>query len=83
MAKQLFSTPTGLHDILPEDQIYWDKIRQLVGELAKFYDFGLVSTPVLEFQAIFERSLGEASDIVEKEMFTLKTRGGDELALRP
>ncbi|MEK7500749.1 MAG: histidine--tRNA ligase [Patescibacteria group bacterium] len=83
MSKQLFSTPTGMHDILPEDQPYWDKIRQVVWELAKFYDFGFVSTPILEFQGIFERSLGETSDIVEKEMFTLKTKGGDELALRP
>ncbi|MBI4120147.1 MAG: histidine--tRNA ligase [Parcubacteria group bacterium] len=83
MAKQLFFTPTGMHDILPEDQPYWDKIRLVAGELAKFYDFGFVSTPILEFQAIFERSLGEASDIVEKEMFALKTKGGDELVLRP
>ena len=48
-----------------------------------FYDFGYVETPVLEYQWVFEKSLGVTSDVVEKEMFTLKTKGGDELALRP
>ena len=51
--------------------------------MAEFYDFGYVATPLLEQQAIFEKSLGVASDVVEKEMFTLKTKGGDDLALRP
>ena len=82
MSKQLFSTPTGMHDILPEDQSYWEKIRQAVFELARFYDFGFLETPILEFKGVFEKSLGAASEVVEKEMFTLKTKGGDELALR-
>lgn len=51
--------------------------------MAWFYDFGYVATPILEYQGVFEKSLGLTSDVVEKEMFTLKTRGGDELALRP
>lgn len=51
--------------------------------MAEFYDFGFVETPILELQAIFEKSLGVTSDVVEKEMFTLKTKGGDDLALRP
>ncbi len=83
MAKQLFQTPTGMHDILPEEQSYWEKVRQVVFELAKFYDFGLVETPILEPLGVFERTLGASSDVVEKEMYTLKTKGGDELALRP
>lgn len=83
MAKQFFSTPTGMHDILPEDFSYWEKIREDVFEMARFYDFGYAATPILEQQGVFEKSLGLTSDVVEKEMFTLKTKGGDELALRP
>ncbi len=83
MAKQLFQTPTGMHDILPEEQPYWEKVRQVVFELAKFYDFGLVETPILESLGVFERTLGVSSDVVEKGMYTLKTKGGDELVLRP
>ncbi|MEK7078032.1 MAG: ATP phosphoribosyltransferase regulatory subunit, partial [Patescibacteria group bacterium] len=83
MPKQFFQTPTGMHDILPEDSPYWEKVRQIVFELAKFYDFGFIQTPILEPQTIFERTLGLSSDVVEKEMYTLKTKGGDELALRP
>ena len=51
--------------------------------MAEFYDFGFVATPILEHQGVFEKSLGAASDVVEKEMFTLTTKGGDDLALRP
>ncbi len=83
MAKQLFSTPTGMHDFLPSDQPYWEKIRREIFDMAEFYDFGYVATPILEHQGVFEKSLGVASDVVEKEMFTLKTKGGDDLALRP
>ncbi|MBI2454039.1 MAG: histidine--tRNA ligase [Parcubacteria group bacterium] len=83
MARQLFQTPTGMHDILPEDLPYWEKIREDVFDMARFYDFGYVETPILEAQGVFEKGLGLASDVVEKEMFTLKTKGGDELALRP
>ncbi len=83
MARQLFSTPTGMHDIMPEDLPYWEKIRREVFDLAEFYDFGYVATPLLEQQGVFEKSLGMTSDMVEKEMFSLKTKGGDDLALRP
>lgn len=80
--KQLFSTPTGMHDILPQDQPYWEKLRQEVFEMAKFYDFGFVETPILEHRGVFEKSLGPTSEVVEKEMFSLKTKGSDELVLR-
>ncbi len=83
MPKQIFQTPAGMHDILPEESPYWEKVRQIVFELGQFYDFGFIQTPILEMQGIFERTLGLSSDVVEKEMYTLKTKGGDELALRP
>jgi len=75
--------PKGMHDILPEDAWYWEKVEQAVKDTASFYGFDRIQTPILENVDLFIRSVGEATDIVEKEMYVLKTRGGDHLALRP
>ncbi|MFH1643446.1 MAG: histidine--tRNA ligase [Patescibacteria group bacterium] len=76
-------TPTGMHDILPEDQKYYKKIYEVVENVASFYGFGKIDTPILEDTELFYRGIGEETDIVQKEMFNLKTRGGDHLSLRP
>ncbi len=81
--KILFQSPKGMHDILPNDQPYWEKIRKVGREIADFYNFSRIDTPILEMSEIFEHSIGEATDIVEKQMFSLRTKGGDRLALRP
>jgi len=81
--KEQISTLKGMHDILPKEQPWWDKVHQVVFDIAKFYGFGLVRTPVVEKLDLFERPLGESSDIVSKEMYSFKTRGGEEAALRP
>jgi histidyl-tRNA synthetase len=83
MAKPKFQSPTGTHDILPQNQVYYDKIYKTVKNIVSFYDFGKIDTPILEDFNLFVRSVGENTDIVEKEMFTLKTKGRDHLALRP
>ena len=83
MAKPKFQTPTGMHDILPHNQPYYDKIYETVKRISSFYDFEKIDTPILEDLNLFIRSVGENTDIVEKEMFTLKTKGKDLLALRP
>ncbi|MDK2949276.1 MAG: histidyl-tRNA synthetase [Patescibacteria group bacterium] len=83
MAKPKFQSPTGTHDILPQNQAYYDKIYSTVKNIASFYNFGKIDTPILEDFNLFVRSVGENTDIVEKEMFTLKTKGRDYLALRP
>ena len=84
MAKRIkFQAPTGMRDILPEDQIYFQKIYNTARDIADFYGFGKIDTPILEQAEIFERGTGEFTDIVEKEMYTLRTKGGDFLALRP
>lgn len=81
-AKQ-FQSPKGMHDILPADQVWWDEMRRAGKESAQFYNFSLIETPVLEQAELFERSVGAGTDIVEKEMFVMKTKGGDRLVLRP
>ena len=72
-----------MHDTLPEDQPLWDKVKKTTKEIADFYNFLRIDTPILEKLELFIRPLGEASDVVEKQMFTLKTKGGDDLVMRP
>jgi len=81
--KMLFQGSKGMHDILPSEQPWWDKLRKVSQEVANFYNFSRIDTPILEPVEIFERGTGMTTDIVEKEMFTLRTKGGDRLALRP
>ncbi len=81
-SKQIQSVK-GMHDILPEDQKYWRYIQKKAESLLEYYGFDRISTPVLEQADLFVRSVGESSDIISKEIYTLKTKGGDTLALRP
>jgi len=81
--KTRLQAPSGMHDILPEDQQYYQKIYSTASEIADFYGFQKIDTPILEDAELFSRGVGLTTDIVEKQMYTLKTRGGDYLALRP
>src|SRR3989344_4685493 len=72
----------GMHDILPDDQPYWEKARRAAVKVAEQYDFSRIDTPIIESAEVFERT-GEATDIVEKQMYFVKTRGSDKLVLRP
>jgi len=72
-----------MHDILPQDQPWWDKIRQEIDYIADYYNFQRIDTVLMERAEVFEKSLGETSDIVEKEMFVLKSTSGDRFVLRP
>ena len=81
--KGLFQSPKGMHDILPNDQFWWEKVRKEVKEIAESYNFLRIDTTLLEHQALFERSLGATSDVVEKQMFSIKTKGDDIFVLRP
>lgn len=84
MAKpRLIQAPKGMRDILPEDQKYFKYISKKSEALLEYYGFERIDTPILESVDLFSRSVGQTSDIIEKEMYTLKTKGGDMLALRP
>lgn len=72
----------GMHDILPQDQTLWEKIRCEVKNLADYYNFQRIDTPVLESADLFERSIGQATDIVEKQMFFIKS-SKNRVVLRP
>ncbi len=78
-----FQTVRGMRDILPQNQPYWQKLRKTVEKVANDYNYQRIDLPVVEFREMFERATGEATDIVEKEMFKFKTQGRDDVCLRP
>ena len=79
----LFQAPRGTTDLLPEEQKYWRYIQSKAIELVSVYGFGRIDSPVFEDSGLFIRSVGEGTDIVEKEMYTFEDRGGDNITLRP
>jgi len=81
MAK--FSRPTGTQDILPEDQPYWEFVVSTMTRVAQLYGFEGLQTPIFESTELFARGVGDATDIVEKEMYTFTDKGDNSLTLRP
>ena len=78
-----FQAPKGMRDILPEEQIYWEKFLKVAQRLAEDYGWQKIETPILEDVELFIRATGQTTDIVTKQMYMLKTSGGARLALRP
>ncbi len=83
MSKLKYQTLTGMHDILPQEQVYFKKILKAVENIANYYSFGKIDVPILETAEIYEKGTGQGTDIVEKEMYVFRTKGGDTVALRP
>lgn len=83
ISKKTFQTPKGTIDILPEDQKYWEKIYKAVKETARDYGFDKIDTPMFEDTDLYLQGVGASTDIVEKQMYTFKTHGGDSVSLRP
>ncbi len=79
----LLQSPRGMHDILPQERPLWNKIEEAAREIAEFYGFQKIETPILEAAELFERGVGEETDIVQKEMYVLRAKGSSKLALRP
>jgi len=73
----------GMRDILPEDQPYWERVRRVLAHSSQEYGFQRIDTPLVEYENLFTRLIGTSTDIVDKEMYTFTTRGGDKVALRP
>ena len=81
--KTKLQTLTGMHDILPEDQMYFKKIQKSVESITNYYNFQRIDTPILEDAELFSKGTGASTDIVQKEMYAFRTKGGDLVALRP
>ncbi len=83
MSKLKLQSLTGMHDILPEDQVYFKKVQKSVESITHYYGFQRIDTPILEQAEVFVKGTGSGTDIIEKEMYTFRTKGGDLVALRP
>ena len=82
MSKQLQAI-RGMHDILPADMPAWNQLEDCYRRLVEAYGYQQIRTPIVEKTALFSRSIGEVTDIVEKEMYSFDDRNGDSLSLRP
>ncbi len=82
MSKNLQSV-RGMRDILPEQSASWQFIENAARQLFDSYGYKELRTPIIESTDLFKRSIGDATDIVEKEMYTFEDRNGDSLTLRP
>ena len=73
----------GMHDVLPDDSHQWQAFEQIVRDLMTVYGYREIRMPAVESMDLFSRSIGEVTDIVEKEMYSFEDRNGDMLTLRP
>lgn len=73
----------GMHDTLPEVTPSWHNLEQTVRDILVAYGYQEIRMPVVEKTELFERSIGESTDIVSKEMYTFSDRNGEQLTLRP
>ena len=78
-----FEAPRGTHDILPSEQPLWRLVTSEAEHLCSLYGYRPIQTPVFEDTALFIRTSGEGSDVVQKEMYTFEDRGNRSLTLRP
>ena len=79
----MYRAPRGTSDILPKEQPYWRFIEQKAVNLCQLYGYERIDSPVFEDTQLFSRSVGEDTDIVEKEMYTFQDKGGGSLTLKP
>ena len=79
----MYRAPRGTSDILPSEQPYWRFIEQKVVNICQLYGYDRIDVPAFEDTGLFSRSIGEETDIVQKEMYTFEDRGGNKITLRP
>lgn len=75
--------PRGTEDVLPEEAVQWQVIEAVMRSEASLHGFGEVRTPVFEHTELFQRGVGDTTDIVQKEMYTFLDKGGRSVTLRP
>ena len=81
--RELLKTPRGTRDLLESELSVVRKIQKTAQEFSSYYGFQEIQTPHFEHAELFGASLGESTDVVEKQTYTFRTRGGDALVLRP
>lgn len=78
-----FKVPRGTQDILPGQSEKWQQVEKVLRELSHVYRYKEIRTPIFESTELFQRGVGDTTDIVQKEMYTFTDRGGRSLTLRP
>ncbi len=73
----------GMNDLLPDQSPAWQQVESIIRNVAASYGYSEIRMPVLESTQLFKRSIGEVTDIVEKEMYTFDDRNGESVTLRP
>ena len=78
-----FKVPRGTQDILPSETWKWQKVEKLISEVCELYRYKEIRTPMFEQTELFQRLVGETTDVVQKEMYTFTDRGNRSMTLRP
>ena len=79
----MYQAQRGTRDILPQEQAYWRYIEEKAANISQLYGYSRIDTPTFEDTRLFSRSVGEGTDIVQKEMYTFTDGGGNQITLRP
>jgi histidyl-tRNA synthetase len=83
LSKKTLQAVRGMNDVLPDEIPYWLQVEDTTRRVLVSYGYREIRLPLVEMTELFSRSIGEATDIVEKEMYTFQDRNGDSLTLRP
>lgn len=75
--------PRGTQDILPGEVEKWNYIENTAKKICENYQYREIRTPIFEYTELFQKGVGDTTDIVQKEMYTFNDRGGRSLTLRP
>ena len=78
-----YTAPRGTVDLLPESTASWQKLEQILRTISDIYNVKEIRTPIFEHTELFNRSVGDTSDIVTKEMYTFEDKKGRSITLRP
>ena len=75
--------PKGTHDVTPQEAALWQYIEDTARDICKEYGYGEIRLPVFEHTELFQRGVGDTTDVVQKEMYTFNDKGGRSITLRP
>jgi len=79
----LTRAPKGTKDILPSESYSWQYVEEKIRQIARLYGYREIRTPIFEHTDLFVRSVGDTTDIVQKEMFTFEDKGKRSITLKP
>ena len=79
----MIQKPKGTKDLLPEDSYKWQFVERKIAKVLENYGFKEIRVPVFEYTELFQRGVGETTDVVQKEMYTFDDKGGRSITLRP